>query len=126
MIGEQNAIELTPAILIDHVRGRRADGAGAATVANDLTWIGVVLRAAKSVKNLPVRPEVAKDARIACRELRLTGKSKKRTRRPTSEELAGIGARGCRCGTSWPLLCTGRSAACEGRVALKGPVCDGR
>jgi hypothetical protein len=45
--------------LIDHVRPRRAAGAGPATVANDLTWIGVVLRAAKSVKGLPVRPGVA-------------------------------------------------------------------
>ena len=39
---------------------------------NDLTWIGVVLRAAKSVKGLPVRPEIVEEARTACRELRLS------------------------------------------------------
>jgi len=56
-LGESNALTLTSAALIDHVRSRRAKGAGPATVANDLIWTGVVLRAAKSVKELPVRPE---------------------------------------------------------------------
>ena len=73
-IGKLNALTLTPAVLIDHVRSRRADGAGPATVINDLVWIGVVLRAAKNVKELPVRPESALDASSACRELRLIGK----------------------------------------------------
>ena len=41
---------------------------------NDLIWIGVVLRAARSVKGLPVRPEIAQEAREACAELRLIGK----------------------------------------------------
>lgn len=41
-IGKSNALALTPAILIDHIRSRRTRGAGAATVANDLTWIGVL------------------------------------------------------------------------------------
>ena len=39
--------------------------AGPATVMNDLIWIGVVLRAASSVKELPVRPQVAQEAREA-------------------------------------------------------------
>jgi hypothetical protein len=56
-IGQVNVLRLTTAILIDHVRSRRADGAGPATVGNDLTWIGVVLRAAKSVKELPINGE---------------------------------------------------------------------
>ena len=86
-IGKSNALTLAVPALIDHVRSRRADGAGPATVANDLTWIGVVLRAAKSVKGLPVRPGVTQEARIACRELRLTAKSKRRVRRPTGAEL---------------------------------------
>jgi integrase len=34
-----------------------------------------------------VRPEIVQQARIACRELRLVGKPRKRTRRPTAEEL---------------------------------------
>src|SRR5262249_17820702 len=72
-LGGLNALSLTAAELIDHVRSRRAKGAGPSTVANDLIWLGVVLRAAKNVRELPVRPEVVQEAREACSELRLTG-----------------------------------------------------
>jgi integrase len=89
-IGKANALTLTAAILIDHVRSRRADGAGPATVINDLIWIGVVLRAAKNVKELPVRPEITQEASGACRELRLISKPRRRARRPTSDELARL------------------------------------
>ena len=89
-IGKANALTLTSAMLIDHLRSRRADGAGPATVINDLVWIGVVLRAAKNVKELPVRPEIAQEASSACRELRLISKPRRRARRPTSEELARL------------------------------------
>ena len=89
-LGKTNALNLTAAMLIDHVRSRRAEGTGAATVANDLIWIGVVLRAARSVKELPVRPEVVQQARNACRELRLIGKARRRARRPTPEELVRL------------------------------------
>jgi integrase len=86
-LGKSNALTLTSAELIDHVRSRRAQGAGPATVANDLIWTGVVLRAAKSVKGLSVRPEVVQEAREACGQLRLTGKARKRARRPAPAEL---------------------------------------
>jgi integrase len=89
-LGKTNALTLTSAELIDHVRSRRAKGAGPATVANDLIWTGVVLRAAKNVKGLPVRPEIVQEAREACAELRLTGKARKRARRPTAAELAQL------------------------------------
>ena len=68
----------------------RADGAGPATAINDLGWIGVVLRATKSVKEIPVNPEFVQQARRACRELRLIAKPRKRTRRPTAEELTRL------------------------------------
>ena len=86
-LGKCNALTLTSAAPIDHVRSRRAKGAGPATVANDLIWTGVVLRAAKSVRELPVRPEIVQEARNACAELRLIGKARKRARRPTPREL---------------------------------------
>ncbi|GFE87726.1 tyrosine-type recombinase/integrase [Steroidobacter agaridevorans] len=89
-IGDVDAIFLESATLVDHVRSRRAKGAGPMTISNDLTWIGVVLRAAKSVKGLPVHPEVVDDARTACRELRLIGKSRRRERRPTPQELVKL------------------------------------
>jgi len=89
-IGRANALTLTSRMLIDHVRSRRADGAGPATVINDLVWIGVVLRAAKNVKELPVRPEITQEASGACRELRLIGKPRRRVRRPTGDKLARL------------------------------------
>lgn len=89
-IGKADALKLTSTALVDHVRTRRADGAGPATAGNDLTWIGVVLRAAKSVDGLPVRPEIVEEARVACRELRLVGKSRQRDRTPTYEELKAL------------------------------------
>jgi integrase len=49
--------------------------------------MGVVLRAAKSVRELPVRPDIIQEARNACAELRLIGKARKRARRPTPGEL---------------------------------------
>jgi integrase len=55
-----------------------------------LTWIGVVLRAARSVDGVAVRPEVVEEARTACRELRLIGKARRRDRRPTAAELARL------------------------------------
>lgn len=91
-IGQANVFELTPAALIKHVQTRRSEGAGPATAINDLIWIGVVLRAAKSVKELPLRPEIVQQARSACRELRLIAKPRKRTRRPTADELTRLRA----------------------------------
>ena len=89
-IGKSDALALTSAMLIDHVRSRRADGAGPATVGNDLTWISSVLKAAKSVNEIPVNPEIVQEARTACRELRLIKKSRKRDRRPTAQELDAL------------------------------------
>ena len=86
-VGKVNALELTAAALIGHVRRRRADGAGPATAMNDLIWIGVALQAASNVRELPVRPEVAQEARAT---LRLIGKARKRARRPTPQELARL------------------------------------
>jgi integrase len=82
-----NIFNMTSGTLIDHVRSRRAAGAGPATAANDLTWIGVVLRAARSVEAIPINTTIVEEARTACRELRLIGKSKRRDRRPTADEL---------------------------------------
>jgi integrase len=89
-LGKTNALTLTSAQLIQHVQSRRAEGAGPATVINDLIWIGVVLRAAKSVRELPVSPEIVRQARGACRGLRLIAKLRKRARRPTAEEFARL------------------------------------
>ena len=86
-LGKTVAHTLTSADLIRHVQARRTAGAGPATVINDQIWIWVVLRAAKSVRELPVKPDIVQQARTACGELRLIGKPRRRTRRPTPDEL---------------------------------------
>jgi integrase len=91
-IGKCDALELTTPILIHHIKSRRLAGAGPSTAGNDLTYIKVVLRAAKSVQGLPVKPNLVDEARAACRELRLIGKSRQRDRTPAYEELAALDA----------------------------------
>lgn len=58
------------------MRNRRADGTGPSTVLNDLVWIGVVLRAARSVREMPINPDIVREARNACRELRLISRAR--------------------------------------------------
>lgn len=81
------AVRLTSSDLVQHVQERLAGGVSPATAGNDLAWLGSVLRAARSAWGLPVQPNLAEDARDACRRLRLVGKSKQRDRRPTVDEL---------------------------------------
>jgi integrase len=89
-IGKRNALSLTASQLVKHVQSRRSDGAGPATAANDLIWIGVVLRAAKSVDGISVNPRIVDEARDACHALRLIGKARRRDRRPTADELTRL------------------------------------
>jgi hypothetical protein len=53
----------------------------------------------RSAERICVRPEVVQEARSACRELRLIGRSKRRDRRPTSSELERLRL-GCYSGDS--------------------------
>lgn len=81
---------ITPQLLVDHARRRRLEGAGPSTVANDLIWLGVVLKAGQHVFHLPVDGRAAEDARAVCKEHRLIAKSSRRARRPTADELARL------------------------------------
>jgi integrase len=89
-IGDEDALTLDGPRLVQFIKTRRTQGAGPSTAGNDLVWIGVVLRAAKSVDRQAVRPEIVDGAREACRELRLIGKSRRRERRPTDSELEAL------------------------------------
>ena len=89
-IAAEDALTLSSQRLVQHIRERRARGAGPATALNDLVWIGVVLRTAGSVWGLPTNPGIVSDAREACSQLRLVGKSRSRTRTPTYEELVAL------------------------------------
>ena len=81
---------LCTSLWVDHIRARRLAGAGAATALNDLVWAGVVLRAARSARGVDVSPAMIDEARTACRNLRLTGKARRRARRVSEDELARL------------------------------------
>lgn len=91
-IARAGATSLTAGALIDHVRKRRLEGAGPATVLNDLVWIGVVLRTAKTAWGLPVHPEAVTEARSFCMGHGLVARPQRRDRRPTPDELGRLTA----------------------------------
>lgn len=90
-IADMDAIGLTPAQLVAHVRQRRERGTGPATVLNDLIWLRVIWRHA-ALHRVPVNMEVIAEATTYCKAEKLVAKAKQRVRRPTSDELRRIGA----------------------------------
>lgn len=79
--------QLTREELIRYGRNRADAGAGPATLAVDISFIGTVLSHAVAVHGLTVDTEAVRLARIALSRLGLVGKSRERDRRPTPEEL---------------------------------------
>lgn len=92
-IAQADAMRLTPLQVIEHVRHRRLSGAGAATVNGDLIWLRVVWRYARTALGVPVQASVIDDASEICRAERMTSRSRKRSRRPTDDELRMLDAR---------------------------------
>jgi integrase len=80
-------VHLTAAHLIDHVRSRRAAGAGSATAGNDLIWLRVLLKVARAAWGVPAPVTAVDDAVLHCRSQRLIERAQQRERRPTLEEL---------------------------------------
>jgi hypothetical protein len=86
-IGKEDVLKLTSERLVEHVRKRRESGVSGSTASNDLTWIGNVLETAKASRGTPVNVTVVSEARLICNKLRLISRSKRRARRPTTDEL---------------------------------------
>ena len=79
--------ELKSSDLIEHCKTRQAAGAGPATTYHDITYLRSVMKIALPVFNIKANWKIFEDAMPVLIEMRLVGKSQKRTRRPTSEEL---------------------------------------
>ncbi|MGX1957016.1 tyrosine-type recombinase/integrase [Serratia proteamaculans] len=79
--------ELSSAAFIEHCEQRRAGGAGASTVAQDLAYMGSVLKAAKPIFNIDVDLQAYELARSNLSQMRVIGPSQKRSRRPTRTEI---------------------------------------
>lgn len=83
---------LTAARLIQHVQERRKEGAGPATVANDLIWLRIVCKAARPALGLQIDLQIIDDAAAFCREHRFIARPRQRDRRPTADELQRLHA----------------------------------
>lgn len=75
---------------IQHADGRRRDGAGPATVANDLIWLRQVLRAASASLGAPANLQALDDAAHELRTRRVIAKPRARARRLASGEEAAL------------------------------------
>ncbi|MDT0206990.1 tyrosine-type recombinase/integrase [Serratia marcescens] len=96
-ISSRSITELTAAVFIEHCEQRRSNGAGPATVAQDLAYLGSVLKAAKPIFNIDVDLQAYELARKNLSQMRVVGPSQKRSRRPTRIEtellLSGLKAK---------------------------------
>lgn len=78
--------KLATAHFIAHAVARRDNGAGPATVLNDLVWFGQVLRSVRPSLGVHVDLTAIEDARQELANRRLVAKSQGRTRRVTPAE----------------------------------------
>lgn len=79
--------ELMTSDLIEHCRNRKGAGAGPATLYHDIAYLRSVMKKAKPVFNITANYSIFDEAVPVLIDMELIGKSQKRTRRPTSEEL---------------------------------------
>lgn len=82
-----DALKLTSGQLVEHVRDRRSEGAGPATVNNDLIWLRNAFRAVRIGRDVPLNMQPIDDAGFLCRSEGLIAKAKERDRRPSITEL---------------------------------------
>jgi len=86
-IGSEAIADLTRERLIQYGRERVEAGAGPATLAIDLSFIGTVLTHAAALHGLQVNTEAVRLARVALRRMGAVGRGQERDRRPTEDEL---------------------------------------
>jgi integrase len=86
--GKVALAELSPAYLTTYVRNRRKAGASGVTIAIDLTYLAGVFKSAKDLQQLPLSLDAIQAARANMAHLKISAKSKERSRRPTEREIA--------------------------------------
>jgi integrase len=88
--GELSLDKLTADYLTTYVRNRYKAGASGVTISIDLTYIGGVLKSARDLRKLPINLDVINAARANMAHLKISAKSKERSRRPTAKEIADL------------------------------------
>lgn len=76
--------------LIEHCKNRKAAGAKPATIYHDIAYLRSVMKKAKPVFNITANYQIFEEAVPVLVDMSLVGKSEKRTRRPTDEELSRL------------------------------------
>ncbi|MFA0443023.1 integrase [Vibrio sp. 10N.286.49.C2] len=89
-IGNVETDQLKTSDLIQHCKHRKAAGAGGATIYHDVAYLRSVMKKAKPVFNIRANFQIFEEAVPVLSDMGLICKSQKRTRRPTSEELADL------------------------------------
>lgn len=78
---------LTTADLIEHCKNRKSAGAQPATIYHDIAYLRSVMKKANPVFNIEANYAVFEEAVPVLIDMKLVGKSQRRTRRPTEVEL---------------------------------------
>jgi integrase len=86
-LGETPLTNLTRERIVLYGRQRAKAGAGPATLAVDISFIGTILTHAAAVHGVAVNTEAVRLARVALRRHGLVGAAAERDRRPTEDEL---------------------------------------
>lgn len=87
---KRTAPDRLPFALRDYIDKRQADGAGGVTIAQDLSYLSVVLDWARHTRRIDVDPETARDARRSLKHRKLDTRSRERDRTPTQAELEAL------------------------------------
>ena len=88
--GDLSLDKLTADYLTTYIRNRRKAGASGVTIGIDLTYLGGVLKSARDLRKLPLNLDVISVARANMAHLKISAKSKERSRRPTEKEIADL------------------------------------
>lgn len=88
--GDISLDKLTADYLTTYVRNRRKAGVSGVTISIDLTYIGDVLKSARDLRKLPLNLDVISAARANMAHLKISTKSKERSRRPTAKEIGEL------------------------------------
>ena len=91
-LAELDVSKLTAARVVEHVRQRRLAGTGPATVLNDVIWLRVVCKYARRAWGFQIDLQQIDDAADTLRDARLLARPKRRSRRPTADELRRMDA----------------------------------
>lgn len=81
--------DMAPQWFVDYARKRRVS---AATIAQEMTYLSTMLRTAEAMWGITVDWVTVRKGRQLLRQLRLSGKSRERDRRPEGDELSRIKA----------------------------------